>query len=57
MIEVSVLTGILEKFCHSLKKSDSSEAYIGIMSRIIYNISDIMIKVRWKRKGLYIVKI
>ena len=57
MIEVYVLTGILVKFCHRLKKSNSSKAYIGIMSRIIYNISDIMIKVRWKRKGLYIVKI
>lgn len=38
-------------------KSNSSKAYLGIMSRIIYNISDITIKVRWKRKGLYIVKI
>lgn len=27
------------KFCHSLKKSDSSKAYITIMSRIIYNIN------------------
>ena len=27
------------KFCHRLKKSNSSKAYIGIMSRIIYNIN------------------
>ena len=39
MTEVSVLTGVLVKFCHSLKKSNSSKAYIGIMSRIIYNIN------------------
>ena len=39
MTEVCVLTGVLVKFCHSLKKSNSSKAYIGIMSRIIYNIN------------------
>ena len=38
-------------------KSNSSKAYLGIMSRIIYNISDITIKVRWKSKGFDIVKI
>ena len=39
MTEVYVLTGILGKSCHRLKKSNSSKAYIKIMSRIIYNIN------------------